>query len=88
MPILAPVMARMAEQDVTIRDQAETIGRQSAELERAASIAVKLSDELEALKAAGTSTVTPGGIGAHETASGSQCPVGAYCGRCGRSGWR
>jgi len=35
MPILAPVMARMAEQDVTIRDQAETIGRQSAELEAA-----------------------------------------------------
>ncbi len=38
-------------QGETIRDQAETIGRQSAELERAASIAVKLSDELEVVKA-------------------------------------
>src|SRR4051812_34230092 len=32
--ILTPIMARMAEQDTTIRDQAETIGRQAAELER------------------------------------------------------
>jgi hypothetical protein len=34
-PILAPVLARMAEQEVTIRTQAEMIGRQSAELDAA-----------------------------------------------------
>jgi hypothetical protein len=35
----------------TIRDQAERFGRQAAELERAASIAVQLSDGLELVKA-------------------------------------
>jgi len=53
-PLLAEVAAsrqiieRQAQQLVS---QAETIGRQAAELERAASIAVKLSDELEAARA-------------------------------------
>jgi hypothetical protein len=31
--LLEPLVARMAEQEVTIRDQAETIGRQAAELD-------------------------------------------------------
>jgi hypothetical protein len=49
---LAPIMAQMAEQETTIRGQAETIGRQSAELERAASSIVALNAENQALRAA------------------------------------
>ena len=49
--ILELLVARMAEQEATIRDQAERLGRQVAKLERAVSIAVKLSDELDAARA-------------------------------------
>ena len=41
-------MTRLGEQETVIRDQAETIGRQGAELERATSTVVALSDELVA----------------------------------------
>lgn len=54
-PVLAPIVAELAAtrqageaKDATIRDQAETIGRQGAELERATSTVVALSDELAA----------------------------------------
>jgi excisionase family DNA binding protein len=57
MPVLAPLVAEMAavrqageRKDNTIRDQAETIGRQKAELERAASTVVALNRELERLQ--------------------------------------
>ena len=57
-PVLAPLVAHLEadrqtieRQGETIRDQAERLGRQAAELERATSIAVTLSDELESVKA-------------------------------------
>jgi hypothetical protein len=46
--LLEPMVSRMAEQETVIREQAETIGRQSAELERAAATIVSLSDALDA----------------------------------------
>jgi len=49
--ILAPILAELSVSRQQLVSQAETIGRQAAELERAASIAVKLSDELEAARA-------------------------------------
>jgi len=58
MPVLAPIVAELAgtrqageAKDVLIRDQAETIGRQGAELERATSTVVALGDELAATEA-------------------------------------
>jgi len=48
--LLEPLVRHVAELETTVRCQAETIGRQSAELERAASVAVKLSDELDAAR--------------------------------------
>ena len=57
-PVLAPLVAQLEadrqaieRQGETIRDQAERLGRQATELERAASIAVELGDELEIVKA-------------------------------------
>jgi hypothetical protein len=49
--LLEPLVALVGQQEAAIRDQAEHLGRQSAELERAASIAVKLSDDLDAARA-------------------------------------
>ena len=49
--VVEPLTRTIAEQQLQLVSQAETIGRQSAELERAASIAVKLSDELDAARA-------------------------------------
>ena len=48
---LAPLVARLGEQEAVIRGQAETIGRQTAELERAASTVLTLHDELVAAEA-------------------------------------
>ena len=45
---LVPLVARLGEQEAVIRDQAETIGRTTAELERAASTVVALGDQLAA----------------------------------------
>jgi excisionase family DNA binding protein len=49
--VVEPLTRTIAEQQHQLVSQAEMIGRQSAELERAASIAVKLSDELDAARA-------------------------------------
>ncbi len=46
--LLVPLVTRLGEQEAVIRDQAETIGRQGAELERAASAVVALNDQLAA----------------------------------------
>jgi excisionase family DNA binding protein len=58
--LLLPLVEALERSQATVREQAETIGRQSAELERAASIAVKLSDELDAARAQ-ISTLTASG---------------------------
>jgi Helix-turn-helix domain len=49
--VLAPLVAELAESRETIRDQAETIGRQSAALERDRATIVSLGDELAAERA-------------------------------------
>jgi excisionase family DNA binding protein len=49
-PILAPIAAELTASRQQLVAQAETIGRQAAELERAASAIVGLGNELEALR--------------------------------------
>src|SRR3954469_14213198 len=49
---LLPLVAALVRSQNTVREQAETIGRQSAELERAASTVVALSRENDDLRAA------------------------------------
>jgi excisionase family DNA binding protein len=46
--VLGPVVAALERSQATVKEQAETIGRQSAELERAASTIVTLNATLEA----------------------------------------
>jgi hypothetical protein len=54
--VLEPLVAALERSEGRVAELERENGRQSAELERAASIAVKLSDELEALKSARAST--------------------------------
>jgi hypothetical protein len=50
--VVEPLTRTIAEQQQQLVSQAETIGRQGAELERAASTVVALSNELDMLRAA------------------------------------
>ncbi len=61
--LLEPLVARLAEQEAVVRDQAETIGRQGAELERATTAAVALGDELAAAEASRRRDHRPAWIG-------------------------
>jgi hypothetical protein len=71
--VLGPLVSQLDAQRQTIERQADRVadlerenGRQSAELERAASIAVKLSDDLEAARAQMSTLTAPAASGSVE----------------------
>ena len=72
--MVEPLTRTIAEQQHQLVSQAETIGRQSAELERAASIAVKLSDELDAVKAENHALLARTGPPSAEPATDAPAP--------------